>query len=174
MINSLQNESVYRDSLTGLYNRTYLDYLKREIGNKSHGEITAIMIDLNDFKSINDRFGHAVGDEALSDMAAILRKGIGDIGNVIRYAGDEFVILLNTSDEPTVLSCIDRILSETNKFNEEQDKQYKLSFAIGYYSIDLKQNSVNDLLNEVDRRMYLNKEEYYKNNPHRNRRKSGR
>jgi len=172
MINSLQNECVYRDSLTGLYNRTYLDYLKWESGKKKSGVMTAIMIDLNDFKSINDEFGHSVGDEALIDIATILRTEIGDFGSVIRYAGDEFVVLINTDKEDQVHQYLDGIKDRTDRFNIEASRKYKLSFAVGYWNVDLKNNTIDELLGEVDHRMYQDKEAYYQLNPQMDRRKS--
>ena len=98
---SLQNEAMYLDGLTGLYNRYYLDHIKDEISayrgrKKKNTNITAMMLDMNDFKSINDKYGHATGDDALINMAEILRGSIGEMGSVIRYAGDEFIVLLNT------------------------------------------------------------------------------
>jgi len=174
MINSLQNERIYRDTLTGLYNRAYFDFLKKECDKKRVGSITAIMIDLNDFKSINDNYGHSVGDDALLEMSGILRRSIGILGSVIRYAGDEFVILLNTHDDQTVQKYIDIIAKNIDNFNREAGKQYGLSYAIGYYSIDLKKDSVDKLFKEVDQRMYQDKEAYYINNPDKNRRKTSR
>lgn len=171
MINSLKNESIYKDHLTGIYNRAYLDQIKRESDKKKNGAITAIMIDLNDFKSINDRFGHNIGDQALIDTASILRKTIGDIGSVIRYAGDEFVIIINTNDEGVVDEYIEKIKINIDKFNESANREYDLLYAIGRYCVDLSVDTVDSLLNEVDHRMYLNKEAYYLENPHKNRRK---
>ena len=96
---SLQNEMIYRDVLTGLFNRTYLDYKLKKFAKRPKQNITGLMLDLNDFKRINDEFGHFVGDEALVATTQILQKAVGSLGIVIRYAGDEFIILINTQDD---------------------------------------------------------------------------
>ncbi len=81
---SLQNETIYRDQLTGLYNRNYLNYLQKNTLKKDSSHFTGIMLDLNDFKEINDNYGHAVGDIALQQMARILKDAVGDMGLVLR------------------------------------------------------------------------------------------
>lgn len=106
---NLQNETVCYDKLTGLYNRYYLDSIKREIQKKTNREYTVIMLDMNGFKSINDRFGHSEGDNALIETAGILKRSVGSLGSIIRYAGDEFIIVLNTIDEKLIEECIESI-----------------------------------------------------------------
>ena len=91
---ALQNENIFIDKLTGLYNRYYLDKILGELKRKR--KIAMMMLDMNGFKSINDNFGHSQGDEALVSLADILEKTVGADGTVTRFAGDEFVILLNT------------------------------------------------------------------------------
>lgn len=66
------------------------------------------MIDLNSFKKINDNYGHSEGDAALVRVADLLRKSFSEYGVVTRYAGDEFVIILNTTDAQLVQSLIEK------------------------------------------------------------------
>ena len=75
---SLQNEMIYRDELTGLFNRSYMQYLLKKYIKRPKLNITGIMIDLNGFKHINDEFGHAVGDEALLMTARILKSAVNN------------------------------------------------------------------------------------------------
>lgn len=70
--------------------------------------VCGIMIDLNGFKAINDTYGHAEGDTALILAAGLLKNAFGEYGVVTRYAGDEFVVILNTADEQLVQSLIAR------------------------------------------------------------------
>lgn len=169
----LQNETVYKDALTGLYNRFYLDKVREDFLNgKGGSNLTAMMLDLNDFKSINDSYGHSVGDEALKDTAMLLRKGVAEWGSVVRYAGDEFVILLNTVEESDVQDCVDRIKSVMDDFNIEAKREYRLSVAIGYAMLDMKKQSIDELLKEIDAKMYEDKQRYYQTNPEKNRRKN--
>lgn len=166
VVNSLQNESIFKDRLTGLYNRFYLDDMKERLKrSNSTSTITAMMLDLNRFKTINDRFGHLTGDEALKDTADILLKSIGSIGSVIRYAGDEFIILLNTQEAEIVNGCIAAIERSFHEFNASSGKPYTLSAAIGTCPLNLSDFSIDETMNEMDRRMYANKRAYYEAHP---------
>lgn len=166
---SLQNELIFRDRLTGLFNRFYLDNIKEEIGNSDKGHFTAMMLDLNAFKQINDNYGHSEGDEALIASANVIKNAVGGLGSVIRYAGDEFVVLLNTQEDKLIDECIADVHRGFEEFNEKSGKPYKLSISIGSCKLDLSQMTVDGLLNEIDRLMYENKKAYYIKNDRRRR-----
>lgn len=158
---SLQNETIYRDPLTGLYNRSFLNYLQKNILQKENTHITGIMLDMDDFKMINDNYGHAVGDIALQQMAKILKEAIGDMGNVIRYAGDEFIVLINSHKQIIIDACLEEIHNCIDKFNESNITEYKLSASMGYSLYNPKVQSVDDFMNNIDQKMYENKKEYH-------------
>lgn len=154
----LQNERIYQDSLTGLYNRPYLDYVKREVTKKNEQyPITMMLMDLDGFKSINDRFGHLEGDKALICVAEILTKAIGAMGSIIRYAGDEFVVLLNTQDEALVNACVEEINASFAAFNETGAKEYELELSIGTTAMDFKERTIDEIFEYVDAKMYVEK-----------------
>ncbi|MGI6688175.1 MAG: GGDEF domain-containing protein [Christensenellales bacterium] len=92
---NLQNESSYVDGLSGLFNRQYLGNLLLMYSEKKDtASVPAgIMLDIDNFKSINDRFGHVVGDDAISTVGKILHKAVGDKGVLCRYGGDEFIMV---------------------------------------------------------------------------------
>lgn len=165
VILSLQNELVFRDSLTGLYNHSYFTQVKHKLNKKKNPCISGIMMDLNQFKSINDTFGHAEGDKALIAAANIIRSAAGSYGDAIRYAGDEFIILINTLEEEKILSCIKRIEDGFKAFNEKSNKPYKLSTSMGYAVFNAEVQSVNEFINSIDKNMYMNKEQFYEENP---------
>ena len=158
---SLQNEMIYHDQLTGLFNRPYMNYLLKKYISRPKLCLTGIMIDLNGFKQINDEFGHAVGDDALLMSAQILKSAVGNVGSVIRYAGDEFIILLNTQDDSAIENCISKIRVFFDKFNKNESKPYALSVSIGYHKFDRKTESVDAFINVVDERMYEDKKAFY-------------
>lgn len=81
---------VDRDSLTGLANRRALPEALRECGGSG---ATLLFFDLNDFKEINDSYGHSIGDECLRRFASALRATFGEDGRLFRYGGDEFVVI---------------------------------------------------------------------------------
>ena len=158
---SLQNEMIYRDALTGVFNRTYLDYQLKKFAKRPKLKITGIMLDLNDFKRINDELGHSVGDEALIATTRILQKGVGSLGSVVRYAGDEFILLINTQDDAQIKARIEKILYLFEKYNADNEKKYTLSASIGYHKLDLKNENIDTFINTIDSRMYENKKAFY-------------
>jgi len=119
------------------------------------------MIDMNGFKGINDSFGHSQGDDALVMMAEILRRTVGENGTVVRYAGDEFVIVLNTEREDVCDACRIKIKENLKDFNNRGLKKYKLSASIGLGIFDLNESSVDEILEIIDDRMYDDKKAYY-------------
>ncbi|MDD6651979.1 MAG: GGDEF domain-containing protein [Eggerthellales bacterium] len=161
VMTALKSEAIYTDRLTGLYNRTYLDYMQQQIRKNQDPVVSGVMIDLNSFKKINDTLGHSVGDQALQDAARILSRVFGEYGVVMRYAGDEFVALLNTADENLVEDVIAKAYQALQQFNDSGMRPYQLSAAMGHAVLDLGRESMNDFMNNIDRAMYKNKMEYY-------------
>lgn len=162
MVICLQNESLYIDKLTGVYNRYELDKIKESLSHKRNGMIAAIMIDMNDFKSINDNYSHSEGDIALTTIAGILWEVVQNNGVVIRFAGDEFVIIINDARDDMITEYRKAILVAVEEYNKVSGKPYKLSVAIGESVFDLKTEGVSEFLNEIDKLMYDDKNEYYK------------
>jgi diguanylate cyclase (GGDEF)-like protein len=156
---ALQNENIFIDKLTGLYNRYYLDKISGELKRKR--KITMMMLDMNDFKGINDNFGHSQGDDALVSLAEVLQKTVGSEGTVVRYAGDEFVIILNGGDEKTAKAFKQLIKKNLDEFNAHSKKKYKLSASIGVGVFDLEKNNVDRILKKIDKLMYEDKHAYY-------------
>ena len=168
---SLQNEMIYHDQLTGLFNRSYMLYLLKKYVNNPKVNITGIMIDLNGFKHINDEFGHAVGDDALVTSAQILKSAVNNGGSVIRYAGDEFIVLLNTQDDGDVKKCIAKIRTSFGEFNKDGAKPYMLSVSVGSHKLHAKTESVDTFINVIDARMYEDKKAFYASHSGMDRRK---
>ena len=157
----LQNEIIYRDQLTGVYNRTYLRYLQKNILDKNRYHMTGIMLDIDDFKKINDKFGHRIGDIALQTMAKILQESVSDMGTVIRYAGDEFIILVHSQNKAVVQTCIDEIHKNLDEFNKVNDLKYQLSASMGYSPYNPKEQTIDDFINIIDQKMYESKKEFH-------------
>jgi len=166
VIMALQNETIFRDRLTKLYNRVFLDLLKQvmEKSSRSH-KFTAMMLDLNGFKHINDQFGHSVGDEALVHTSELLREAVGAYGSVIRFAGDEFVVILNTQDDALIKKIVKNIDKVFDTFNKSNVTEYDLSISLGYSKVDLKNSSVDDIMKEIDEKMYIDKQKKHKEHP---------
>ena len=168
IMTALKNEIIFTDCLTGLYNRVYLEFLHKRACNKKNCWISGIMIDLNGFKQINDNYGHSEGDLALCIFADLLRKSFSEYGVVTRYAGDEFVIMLNTTDEQLIQKIIKSAKKNFVTENEKNDKPYQLSASMGYAITNLSNETIDDFMNRIDEQMYQDKLKYYEHNDRRN------
>ena len=168
IMTALKNEIIFTDCLTGLYNREYLEFLHKRACNKKDCWVSGIMIDLNGFKQINDNYGHAEGDLALCIAADLLLKSFSEYGVVTRYAGDEFVIMLNTTDDQLIQKIIKSAKKNFVTENEKNDKLYQLSASMGYAITNLSNETIDDFMNRIDEQMYQDKMKYYEHNDRRN------
>ena len=162
LMSTIQNELIFKDKLTGLYNRYYLDQLGEELRNDKDADYTFLMLDINDFKSINDRFGHLEGDRAIIDTADIIKKAIGSTGAGIRYAGDEFVIVLSTRTQIDTDIFVTNIRKGFDDFNAEEGHKYELHVSIGQSMVNLSEVSIDEVMNRIDKLMYEDKRRSYK------------
>ena len=149
------------DPLTGVLNRYALDeLLEREVARSKRyaHPIGFLMVDVNRFKEINDRFGHAMGDKVLQGVAEILRHNVRDADILVRYGGDEFLVILPETDGETEV-VKGRVLAEVDKRNETNPLlEFPVTLAIGtvYWSPSSGQ-SIDQALEEADRKMYEDK-----------------
>ncbi len=156
----LQKEYLYIDKLTGVYNRYELDQIIRYYRKRREKKFCAIMLDMNGFKLINDNYSHISGDEALKAMANILTNIIGNDGNVIRFAGDEFVLVIDKCEENTVSEYTTKIREAIDEYNRTSGKPYQISASMGGANFDVAENV--DVIGVIDKFMYEDKVEYYR------------
>gem|GEM_PF-2328365 len=149
------------DSLTGLYNRAFLDrILEVEIPRvrRYNSPISLLMIDLCDFKKTNDAYGHLFGDLILREAAGLIRSHVREPDIVVRWGGDEFVVLMvNTSSDQArpVRDRIDRAFRERNR--AQTDERMIIDISMGLRSADA--STIATLLPDADRSMYRHKAE---------------
>lgn len=153
-------QNLYTDELSGLYNRRFLNGMIEKRSQANKGSLYGIMIDINDFKSINDDFGHNIGDRTICQMGVVLFKSIPEQGIAIRYAGDEFVVLLSGVDENAVMTTMDEINRNLELFNASYDEQFKLSVSMGYARLG-EGDDVATFLMHMDEKMYEEKRKYH-------------
>lgn len=154
---TIQNRIMNTDYLTGLFNRRQLDdYITRKISDRtSVSKFSIIMIDVDDFKKINDTYGHFAGDKALISAANILRNSLKDNDFIARYAGDEFVAVLNISDGANLKSAVDRIRENIKQYNQTSSTPYKINFSIGYDTFRSSEGmTLEQCIKHVDTLMY--------------------
>lgn len=157
---SMQNEASYIDSLTGLYNRQYLnhflsDYVQRHGGHQK--TIGGVMLDVDNFKSINDTFGHCTGDDALKDVGMLLRDTVGQGAFAARFAGDEFVVLMPITDASEMAAMMARIHAAADTFNQTQRRPYRLSFSMGESTLAPQDRAIEAFIRRMDENMYAAK-----------------
>ena len=153
-------ENLYMDELSGLYNRRYFNAVLAEKENMNRRSLHGIMMDINDFKSINDNLGHSVGDHAICTMGNILFKSIPDAGMAIRYAGDEFIVLLLGVDEECMISTMKEINDNLAEFNESGTEPFRLSVSMGCAEFG-ENDDAESFLTSMDDRMYEEKRKYH-------------
>ena len=158
---NIQNHSMTTDYLTGVYNRKKLDdYLGDKINYSIENKtFSAIMVDLIDFKNINDNFGHDMGDAALQMAAKLLSSCIRNNDFIARFGGDEFYIVLQSYSISDLDIVINRIRNAVERFNESNDQPYRLGFSMGYAVYDYNTRmTVDEFQKHIDVLMYEDKQ----------------
>lgn len=153
----------YHDPHTGLANRSlFEDRLSHAINNASRigHKVGVLFCDLNEFKQINDDYGHATGDEVLAVVAQRLRLFFRSNDTVARFGGDEFVIIVEHLEDDTQLSCMAQAL--TLKIAEPMSElNLSVSASIGIASFPQDGLTKDQLLAMADAKMYDNKNRFY-------------
>lgn len=158
----------YYDKLTGVANRTlFYEFAEKFLNDaKRNNKLLGLMfIDVNKFKSINDTYGHEIGDKVLIEVANILMKATRKSDVVARYGGDEFLILLpyikNLNDYKSIVS---RIISAKNKIINCDGIEINISLSIGISFYPNDGDSIDKLISEADNVMYIAKKRDGKDN----------
>jgi diguanylate cyclase (GGDEF)-like protein len=150
------------DELTGLHNRRGFFAIAQQqlkVTKRAKGKLALFFADLDDFKTINDKWGHHKGDEALVAMADILKRSFRDSDLIARISGDEFALLLLGMHENYFDIIIGRLQQNIDAFNLRSGATFILSLSIGMALYDYSQTcSLEDLLKLADRRMYDQKQ----------------
>jgi diguanylate cyclase (GGDEF)-like protein/PAS domain S-box-containing protein len=160
MIQRLEGFSV-TDELTGLYNRRGFFTITREylnLGIRKSVRMYLLFIDMDDLKLTNDTYGHHVGDEALRQLAQILRSTFRNSDIKGRMGGDEFAVFPIDSAEEGVVSATSRLAQNIASFNESGLTPFKISISTGVSCFDpAHPETMENLMMIADKRMYENK-----------------
>ncbi|MBI4431937.1 MAG: GGDEF domain-containing protein [Candidatus Omnitrophica bacterium] len=154
----LQTQSM-TDDVTGLYNhRHLLEEIDREVERtKRHGRaLCGMMIDIDNFKSVNDRFGHPAGDAVLRRFAELLNGSVRRIDIVGRYGGDEFIVILPETDLRSAQIVAERIQKNIGQEPfDVGDRHIQLTLSVGAaYFKDIHALTTSAFIEQVDKAMF--------------------
>jgi diguanylate cyclase len=159
---SLVNAAEKKDSLTRLYNRRFLNTILLQetmLAQKTQYHYSVAMLDVDNFKKINDAYGHSTGDEVLIHIGELinLHTRVSDFG--FRYGGEEFLILLTECSQNKAVEIIQKIASELNKieFKSIDGDDFKVTFSAGVAAYD-NQPDYQHTIQKADKALYQSKD----------------
>ncbi len=154
---------IFEDELTGIYNRRFLlNYFRYKIpwdSLESH-PVSLLMMDLDHFKQVNDNYGHEAGDQVLIWVASLIKEVSGDEGLAIRYAGDEFIILMPQADKEEALQVAEQLIQRLHDEPvrlPEIDDQLPITMSIGVASAPGDAQTGKALIQKADTALYYAK-----------------
>lgn len=150
------------DDLTGIWNKRYFRrYLPQEIERARTFDIplALLLFDIDDFKRINDGYGHVIGDVVLSELCGVVRETLRPTDILARFGGDEFAIILPHTDAKGAVAVAERVMRRVRALAIPTDDEgsIRCSISIGIAEFRGDDASANDLIRRADERLYLSK-----------------
>ncbi len=145
--------SAFYDPLTGAYNRNFIEeYVQEEIrkAKRLKGRFCILLLDLNDFKLVNDRYGHSIGDRVLKMVVRELKESMRDYDLIARWGGDEFLVVLPLERGAEVLDVANRLSSNFRV----RYGNLEVTLSVGYACYPNDGDSLERLVSVADDRMY--------------------
>ncbi len=161
LLEALRNRLIFEqqaartDPLTGIANRRdFLESAELELARTRRHlrPVTVAYLDVDDFKGVNDRFGHEAGDAVLVTVAATLRDATRAVDAVARLGGDEFGLLLPETDGPTAETLVRRL--QSTLADAVQERGWPVTFSVGVATFHRAPRSVDEMINRADELMY--------------------
>jgi diguanylate cyclase len=151
------SELVHEDQLTGALNRRGLDTVFEREGSRAHrnrSPLCVALLDLDDFKRLNDSLGHQAGDHALIHLSSVIQETLRPSDSVTRYGGEEFVLLLPDIELKEAVETIERLQRElTKKFFLHENERVLVTFSAGVALLN-PEESLEDVVGRADKAMY--------------------
>jgi diguanylate cyclase (GGDEF)-like protein len=156
----LMQAAIY-DKLTGLFSRNTMDTRLRDEYRRAKRydlPLSALFVDVDDFKTINDNHGHSEGDRALSFLGRFILDRLREVDIPIRYGGEEFVVILPHTDGETALALANQLRDGIGSAQEQAGLAQSLTISIGVGTLTPEMTSDSELVDAADRAVYLAKE----------------
>jgi len=159
-LNYLKEQEAQTDFLTGLYNRRYIDQILKTLPNEvqvKHDLFSLLLMDIDNFKQINDHFGHDVGDIVLQQVTVIIKNNIRSFDIAGRFGGDEFIVILPDADiglARTIGERLCRLISDQNLTLESEDKIITLSVGCAEWQENETKDSIKSMITRADMALY--------------------
>ncbi|MDD6189270.1 MAG: GGDEF domain-containing protein [Clostridiales bacterium] len=149
-----------RDHLTGLYNRQKLNAISQSImdeNREAKTELSCVMADIDDFKMINDRYGHSTGDKVLEDVASIVQEVAGQNGGqTFRYGGEEFLIIFSDCSSRQACNVVEKIQDKMKGGIRALEEYVSLSFGV-YTAVPTASDKIEQYYSAADDLLYTSK-----------------
>lgn len=155
---SILKELSFLDELTGLYNRRFLNIiLEKEVKRSERygGHFSLVIADMNNFKKVNDLYGHLKGDEILKEVAGVIKSRLRSSDIPARYGGDEFAIILYETNRENATKIMNDINKRIRKLEFNFEFQISLAFGISTYPESAR--DIKNLIELADKDLYSNK-----------------
>ena len=152
-------EQANRDPMTNLYNRRYFNEIIKSlllIAKRTSQLFSLIIIDIDDFKNVNDTYGHSVGDRVINDLADIFRNTVRNSDISVRFGGEEFVIILPNTHlkEAEIIAKKLKDIVENNTIILKDGSRIKFTISLGVSQIQQDDESVETVLHKADEALY--------------------
>ena len=164
---TLQSELIeqqsFTDPLTEIYNRRSLDQIATQFIGQARRKgtpLTFLMVDADNFKQVNTRFGHLTGDFVLAEIAALLKSSIRGSDAAVRYGGDEFLLLLPDTTASGAQNVAERVAGKLDDWNKADNLEgFRLGLSMG--AVQWKDGqTLDEILDAADQKMYEHKAEH--------------
>ena len=157
---------VYKDFLTGLYNRRgFLLHAEESLlaARNKQRPVTIACIDLDGLKSVNDKYGHKAGDQLIINAANLFKKVFRKVDVLGRVGGDEFLALIVNMNSPQINNLNERLMQTFEAWNIKQEQDLQISYSIGLACDNAKLQTLEQLISQADENMYKQKRYKYHN-----------
>ena len=147
------------DALTGVFNRRYMqEALVRTVAQaeRHNRKLSLMMMDINRFKDFNTRFGHQVGDHILAEVAGLLQKNFRAADLIIRYGGDEFLVVMPDTDLSQAGVAVNRLHQWVERWNNKEKREYRIGVSCGL-ALHTPGSSIQHAIKAADADMYEQK-----------------